>query len=257
MSSEALLKAAQKSPEKPNLENYRESIRLLRKKGYTWREIAKIMNAEGIATDHTKIYRLMNQKEDHNFPLAHVEGPFILGGIAYDCRKGKLLRPYENGLRVVIEKKLSCILLEQEENVFSEWVECLFQLSTAPNGDWLQKLRDELGAYEYAESINHIRSKMGFELKFEGNLMAMVCGSYNIQNLGALIVKTVIETTDYFTKNKGWKKRLDDLRQEAKAKVCDAYYDPNQSTESLVREHYEDYQHRNKRYQDKFDKIEL
>ena len=52
---------------KDSLEEYVETIKILRKKNYPWRAIADFLNAKGVNTDHTKVYRFMkNWLDDKN-----------------------------------------------------------------------------------------------------------------------------------------------------------------------------------------------
>jgi len=57
MSNFDLLAAAQRAPAKKGLAEHREAVRLLRGKGYTWRDIAKFLADNGIEIDHTTLYR--------------------------------------------------------------------------------------------------------------------------------------------------------------------------------------------------------
>ena len=55
-----LLKQAEAAPSKPSIEAARDTVLLLRQKGYTWRKIASFLGERGISTDHTRLYRLIN-----------------------------------------------------------------------------------------------------------------------------------------------------------------------------------------------------
>lgn len=52
-----VLAAARRAPEKRSLAEHRESVRLLRNKGYTWRDIATFLAENGVVTDHTTLFR--------------------------------------------------------------------------------------------------------------------------------------------------------------------------------------------------------
>ena len=52
-----ILAAAQRAPEKRGLGKHREAVRLLRGKGYTWREIATFLTNSGVVVDHTTVFR--------------------------------------------------------------------------------------------------------------------------------------------------------------------------------------------------------
>ena len=64
MTPEELTVAAQSAPPKVDLQDYREAVVALREKGYSWREVADFLNERGVATDHTRLYRLFGEK--HN-----------------------------------------------------------------------------------------------------------------------------------------------------------------------------------------------
>ncbi len=57
MDPKKILAAAKAAPSKVQIEEHREAVKLLREKGYTWREIADFLNKQGIQTDHTRVYR--------------------------------------------------------------------------------------------------------------------------------------------------------------------------------------------------------
>ena len=61
MDIESILSDAKASPIKEPLEANREAILILRKKGYSWRDISDFLAKRGISVDHTKIYRFMNK----------------------------------------------------------------------------------------------------------------------------------------------------------------------------------------------------
>jgi hypothetical protein len=52
-----LVAAAQSAPAKRGLLEHREAVRILRAKGYAWRDIAKFLADNGVITDHTTLYR--------------------------------------------------------------------------------------------------------------------------------------------------------------------------------------------------------
>lgn len=52
-----ILAAARRAPERRGLAEHREAVRLLRTKGYTWRNIATFLTDNGFATDHTTLFR--------------------------------------------------------------------------------------------------------------------------------------------------------------------------------------------------------
>ncbi len=58
MNPEELSAEARSAPPKVRLEEYRDAVEALREKGYTWREVADFLTERGVATDHTRVYRL-------------------------------------------------------------------------------------------------------------------------------------------------------------------------------------------------------
>ena len=53
-----LIKEAKEAKSKNGLESCTEVINILRKKGYSWRDISEFLAERGVKADHTKIYRL-------------------------------------------------------------------------------------------------------------------------------------------------------------------------------------------------------
>ena len=100
-----------------------------------------------------------------------------------------------------IMQKLKSILLEQPEKVRSTWRECQFRLSSPPNLIWLKQLHEELLANK-PERPYHIISRLGFDLKFEADIMALDCHSFNLsQNFGA-VSAAMSRTNKFFADNK-------------------------------------------------------
>lgn len=61
MNLEKILADAKAAPPKVMLEEYREAVEELRKKGFSWRGIADFLSERGVETDHTRLYRLFGQ----------------------------------------------------------------------------------------------------------------------------------------------------------------------------------------------------
>lgn len=61
MNSDKILADAKAAPSKVRLEEYREAVQELRKKGFSWREIADFLTERGVSTDHTRVYRTFGQ----------------------------------------------------------------------------------------------------------------------------------------------------------------------------------------------------
>ena len=64
MNVKEILTAAKAAPEKQHLEEYRESVEILRDKGFTWREIAEFLSERGVPTDHTRVYRMFGKSKE-------------------------------------------------------------------------------------------------------------------------------------------------------------------------------------------------
>ena len=56
-----ILDEVNKLPKKDILSEHRESILIMRDKGYTWREVSDFFNKRGFDTDHTTIYKMMKR----------------------------------------------------------------------------------------------------------------------------------------------------------------------------------------------------
>ena len=54
-----ILKDAERLDRRDSLKDHRATVELLRRKNYTWREIATFLNERGVETDHTKLFRFM------------------------------------------------------------------------------------------------------------------------------------------------------------------------------------------------------
>ncbi len=65
--AKTLLEEAKEQPTKNTLVEHVDTIKTLRKKNYSWREIADFLNKSGVSTDHTKLFRFMrNWVSDKN-----------------------------------------------------------------------------------------------------------------------------------------------------------------------------------------------
>lgn len=62
-SPEELLKEALAAPARTDLAPYVEAIKALRKKKWSWREVADFLKERGVDTDHTKLLRFMQKHE--------------------------------------------------------------------------------------------------------------------------------------------------------------------------------------------------
>lgn len=61
MTESELLRDALAAPDKGTLERHRQAILELRRKSYSWREIAEFLNQRGVTTDHTKVFRFITR----------------------------------------------------------------------------------------------------------------------------------------------------------------------------------------------------
>jgi hypothetical protein len=61
MEKDEILRDALAAQSKGGLEPHRRAILELRRKGYSWREIAQFLTKRGIATDHTKVFRFITK----------------------------------------------------------------------------------------------------------------------------------------------------------------------------------------------------
>jgi hypothetical protein len=61
MSKHDILNDARNAPPKSGLEEHKAAILELRKKSYTWREIASFLSERGVKADHTAVYRLITK----------------------------------------------------------------------------------------------------------------------------------------------------------------------------------------------------
>ncbi|NNE69433.1 MAG: hypothetical protein HKN29_03605 [Rhodothermales bacterium] len=52
-----VLQEAKAKPAKVRLEEHRDTVEELRRKGYSWREVAGFLSEQGIQVDHTRVYR--------------------------------------------------------------------------------------------------------------------------------------------------------------------------------------------------------
>lgn len=59
-----LLHEAQGQPSKASLASHVGTIKTLREKNYSWRDIADFLSRNGVVTDHTKVFRFMKNWND-------------------------------------------------------------------------------------------------------------------------------------------------------------------------------------------------
>ncbi len=255
MNPVALHKEATKSPDKFGVEDYRDTIWLLRNKGHTWREIADFLNEKGIKTDHTRVYRLIMEGN----PLFDLNDAGVIhGDVQYESRKGRPLRPYRAGLHIAIAEKGNCIVLENPESIHSVWCECHFKLSAVPNHIWLQQLHKELNAIWNPEIPCYLKSKNGYELKFEGSLMALVCQEFNLKDCCEKLRAGIQRVTTYFQEDKKWLPELMERKSQRKKKIAKLYSPyPGQTIDEICEEHSKEYSKQSEALKKKFAAISI
>jgi len=62
MNDSDVLREALAAPDRGSLEPHRRAILELRRKKYSWREIAEFLNQRGVPTNHTKLFRFMTKR---------------------------------------------------------------------------------------------------------------------------------------------------------------------------------------------------
>lgn len=250
-----LLKAATELPGKYGLEAYRDAIFVLRNKGLSWREIADFLIEKGVKTDHSRIFRYMMEGN----PLFDAgDSAVSIGGQWYESQKGRPLRPYHRGLSISIREKLKCILLEHPERVFSTWCQCQFRLSGAPNRIWLKQLHDELHAEFDPEFPYHLQSKLGFDLKFEGDVMALDCHEFNLKTNFKQVHDGIARATKFCVDHKGKWTDLSQTNAFRNKKILDLYSNAGgASDDEILEEHQEDYAKKSERLEAEFNALSL
>jgi len=235
MDPNTLYKQTKSLPEKLGLASHRKAIWVLRRKGHTYREIAEIMNKSGVKTDHTAVYRLIMEG---NPLLDGVEGRNLIGDVMYESRKGRPLRSFGDGLVIVIKARVQIIPLEDKERVASTWCEAHFRLNAVPNDCWLYKLCKILDIAWDAEDPRHLRGRFGFELKFEGDLMAFVCQRFNLKHEMQQIGKAVHAATKSFEHDKTSLEIWQKMTAERNKKILDTHVMYQGEIEADVLEDY-------------------
>jgi hypothetical protein len=59
-----MIAAALKAPSKKLLAHHRETVLILRKKGYSWRQVAAFLQEHGVTVDHAALYRHFKGEDD-------------------------------------------------------------------------------------------------------------------------------------------------------------------------------------------------
>jgi hypothetical protein len=237
MKPDEMLKQAKAVPEKRELDSYLETIWQLRGKGQSYREIAEFLNERGVVTDHTAVYRLIAV---NNPLLNYRDGRVLLGDVVYESRKGRPLRSFDAGLFIAITKKLLIIPLKTAAPVTAIWCEAQFELNKAPNYVWLHQLCQCLHIDWNPEHPWHLKSRYGLELKFEGNLMGMVCQTFNLETMMRDVGTAVKEATRFFEQDKERFSRHQKMLSERKPEILEQLVIlPNESRDDAYEESLE------------------
>lgn len=75
LSSAEILREAEQVPSREDLAEHSETIAVLRRKKYTWRQIAQFLVERGVDADHTKVFRFMKRKGDFPMEAATLQVP--------------------------------------------------------------------------------------------------------------------------------------------------------------------------------------
>lgn len=199
-----MLLKARSAAKKVSLSDYRATVLELRAKGYTLREVASFLAENGVDADHVRIHRLINQGPviDANLLADQSDGVVVIGGLPYEARRGRPLRPCGQGELISIKEKLTVILHEDSKGNISNICECQFRLSAAPSLDWLERLHVELDA-DWDPGIPHqMRSWDNSELRFDGDTMALLCHRAWIERAANAVNDAIIETSLWFCRSK-------------------------------------------------------
>ncbi len=135
--------------------------------------------------------------QDTNLLSDHVDGLVVIGEAAYETRPGRPLRPYSLGLLITIEKKVASIMLEDADRAYSAWCEVQFELSAVPNLEWLRTLHKNLLSDWNRDRPFQIRSRLGFDVNFEGDLMALRCRTFQLKADFGLLKEAINDSNEY------------------------------------------------------------
>ncbi len=244
MHPDKLLEQAKALPEKYGIEAYSATIWELRRKGKTYRDIAQFLNERGVPTDHTAIYRLISRG---NPLLGYEEGAVLFGDVVYELRKGRPLRSFDAGLLIAIKKKLRIIPLKSAAPKPAIWCEAHFELNAPPNHDWLRQICENLDIRWNPASPWFLRGRFGFELKFDGNLMAMVCETHNLEHYLKELGTAVSKTSKFFEQDKHRPSRGKEMLARRNAEILESLVlPPGESEEDEI----EDSMKWNRKYAD-------
>ena len=226
----------------------------LRRKGYSWREIADFLVEKGVKTDHSRVYRVMIEGD----PLYDFRDcPLIIGGLPYESQKGLPLRPYDAGLLISIKSKLKAMLLEHSETINSVWCHCQFRLSDVPNRVWLKQLHAKLFAEFNPDFPHHLVSIKGFELKFQGDVMALDCRRGDLHSQFKTVLDGITKTTEIFLNDKTRLAALWQKIEDRNRKILDIYESPGETVDEILEGHSEWFSEQENKFKEDFDALPL
>ncbi len=255
MNTDSILKDAVESPARSQLQGHRKTILTLREKGYSWRKVADFLNERGVMTDHTAVYRLVIGDRPY---FEGDSGRILIGDVEYESRHGRPLHPYIAGLYVAIKKKGLAFLLDDLKGARPLWCECQFELSTVPNHDWLKQLGAELLADWNPNTPYHLDSRYGFELNFEGNLMALRCPIYNLEHFVPQVGEAVRTVTKFFAERKiDPAGRMKASNERKKRILSNLAKHPDETEDDLWEDYLKEYAEWTKSLEKQFEKIEI
>ena len=222
MNPDEMLKQAKAVAKNLGLEKYAETIWELRRKGFSYRQIAEFLNERGMTTEHTAVYRLVtgaNPEQDY------MEFRVLLGKVEYEFRNGRPLRPFNDGLFIAITRKLNLIMLKDTGRIPDNWCEAQFELNNIPNHLWIYQLSKCLHIKYNPEQPFRLVARAvmpqgiyRFELKFEGNLMAVVCLADRLEMVMNEVATCIKESTQFFgqymNRPSQWEKMLSNQKDE-------------------------------------------
>jgi hypothetical protein len=187
-------------------------------------------------------------------PIYDYEDGFtIIGGVVYETRRGRPLRPYGAGIYISIKEKLGIILLEHPEWIHTTWCEFHLKLSAAPNHAWLKRLHHEL-RIEWNPTAPYVLEKVDqFELKFEGDLLAVVCPQYNLDHTVTLVGNAINNASNFLYHNKGPWNELFSRAEIRRKRITDQYVaGPGETPDDLSQEYSDWYTEESKKLEASF-----
>jgi len=254
MNPAMMLEQAKTEPQKQGLEAYLETIWELRGKGNTYRQIAEFLKDRGIKTDHTAVYRLIEEEK----PESYFNDCVLIGDIPYEVREGRPMRVFSAGLFITIKERLKILPLERAESIAPIWCEAQFVLNASPNHSWLKKLRQCLDMNWNPKAPWHMRGRFDTELKFEGDLLALICPIYNLEKEIKKLTAGISIASNYFSQNKALYARMRKLVAERDEKIIpNIAIEPGKSVREAVGEVLEWQQEYAKKLTEQFHSISL